>query len=98
MSALDIAARAQIDALPHVGVTATVTPDGGSARTVRVFFDAMSLDDFGVLQPQPQMRAISADVADLADGDSVVIGGVSYRIRAMAADPFGLVTARLGAA
>lgn len=94
-TALSVANTAQRAALQHVGVNATVTPGQGVPRTIRVFFQSTSLDDFGVLQPQPQMRAIAADIADLGTGDAVAVNGISYRIRALSPDPFGLTTAVL---
>ena len=68
------------------GVSASYTPNGGSASTVNVLFDApfssvpLDTGERDVESNTPTALAISSDVASVAHGDAIVISGVTYSI------------------
>jgi voltage-gated potassium channel Kch len=79
------------------GTAATYTPVGGQARTVNGIFDnpqasRNATDLLDVTIPAPQFVCRTSDVANVAEGDSLVVGGVSYIIRVTLTDGTGVST------
>jgi hypothetical protein len=81
--------------LADFGVTATYTPVGGQAASVVGIFDnAYEAVDAGgnvpVALTQPHFTCRTADVPNAADGDALVVSGVSYIIRVVMQDGTGI--------
>jgi hypothetical protein len=81
--------------LADFGVTATYTPVGGQASSVVGIFDnAYEAVDAGGNVPialtQPHFTCRTADVPNAADGDALVVSGVSYIIRVVMQDGTGI--------
>jgi len=79
------------------GIAATYTPVGGQPRTVNGIFDnpqasRNATDLLDVTIPAPQFVCRTSDVASVAEGDALVIGGVSYIIRVTLTDGTGVST------
>jgi voltage-gated potassium channel Kch len=79
------------------GTAATYTPVGGAAVTVNGIFDnpqasRNATDLLDVTIPAPQFVCRTSDVANVAEGDSLVVGGVSYIIRVTLTDGTGVST------
>ncbi len=77
--------------------SATYTPIGGSASTVLGIFDAPqasrnATDMIDITIPSPQFVCRTADVANAADGDTIVIRSVSYYVRVVLTDGTGVST------
>lgn len=77
--------------------SATYTPTGGSASTVLGIFDAPqasrnATDMLDITIPAPQFVCRTADVPNAADGDTIVIRTVSYRVRVVLTDGTGVST------
>lgn len=77
--------------------SATYTPTGGSASTVLGIFDAPqasrnATDILDITIPAPQFVCRTADVPNAADGDTIVIRTVSYRVRVVLTDGTGVST------
>lgn len=82
------------------GVAATYTPDGGAATTINGIFDNPQLsqgatDMLEITTPQPEFECRSADVPNVAEGDTLVVNTVSYIIRAVMNDGTGISTLML---
>ena len=75
-----------------LGQPVTVTPAGEAARVITALFVSRSTDDVGIVQQQPAIHARSADVSDLADGDTIAVGARSYRARTFRHDGRGMTT------
>lgn len=76
---------------------ATYTPVGGSASTVLGIFDnpqasRNATDMLDITIPAPQFVCRTVDVANAADGDSIVIRSISYYIRVVLTDGTGVST------
>lgn len=79
------------------GTAATYTPVGGAASTVNGIFDnpqasRNATDLLDITIPAPQFVCRTSDVASVAEGDSLVVGGVSYIIRVTLTDGTGVTT------
>lgn len=77
--------------------SATYTPTGGSASTVLGIFDAPqasrnATDMLDITISAPQFVCRTADVSNAADGDTIVIRTVSYRVRVVLTDGTGVST------
>lgn len=82
----------------HLGEEVTVTPEGGSSRTIRAMIVNRVTDDLDIVQNRPAIHARSSDVADLGDGDAVVMRAQSYVVREIRPDGRGMTTVTLGGA
>lgn len=76
---------------------ATYTPVSGSASTVLGIFDnpqasRNATDMLDITIPAPQFVCRTVDVANAADGDSIVIRSISYYIRVVLTDGTGVST------
>lgn len=79
------------------GTAATYTPVGGAASTVNGIFDdpqasRNATDMLDITIPAPQFVCRTSDVASVSEGDSLVVGGVSYIIRVTLTDGTGVTT------
>jgi voltage-gated potassium channel Kch len=79
------------------GAAATYTPVGGAAVTVNGIFDdpqasRNATDMLDITIPAPQFVCRTSDVPNVAEGDSLVVGGVSYIIRVTLTDGTGVST------
>lgn len=79
------------------GTAATYTPVGGAASTVNGIFDnpqasRNATDLLDITIPAPQFVCRTSDVANVAEGDSLVVSGVSYIIRVTLTDGTGVTT------
>lgn len=79
------------------GTAATYTPVGGAAVTVNGIFDnpqasRNATEMLDITIPAPQFVCRTSDVANVAEGDGLVIGGVSYIIRVTLTDGTGVST------
>jgi hypothetical protein len=86
--------------LADFGVSATYTPAGGQATAVTVIFDSdfQEADAGGSITfaiEIPRVLAKTADFASAAEGDSLVIGGVTYTILVVMPDGQGMTELRL---
>jgi len=77
------------------GISATYTPDGGSAATVSGILDKdFALADLGggvgVASADPRFVCRTSDVASAAGGDTLVAGGITYTVRAVEDDGTGV--------
>lgn len=76
------------------GVTATVTPSGGSASNISVIFDNEYVETdigyAGVQSTQPKFIARSTDVSSLTEGDTAVINSTNYYIQTIQQDGTGM--------
>tara|TARA_R100000388_G_C7216576_1_gene146476 strand:- start:610 stop:918 length:309 start_codon:yes stop_codon:yes gene_type:complete len=76
------------------GVSATVTPSGGSASTINVIFDkpdeTLGLGEAGITSHRPRITCRSADISSLAHGDSVVVNSTNYTIAEILKDGTGI--------
>jgi hypothetical protein len=79
--------------------TATFTPSGGSASSVIGIFDTADVEsDVGgvpVIISGTRFQCAAADVIGVAEGDSLVIRGVSYLVATVEDDGMDTVTLRL---
>jgi hypothetical protein len=85
---------AMLDA-DEFGVSATWTPDGGSASTVVGIFDnEFRSTDVGagaeIATDDPHFLCRSADVSGIAEGDALSVSGTDYTIRVVMADGTGM--------
>jgi hypothetical protein len=69
----------------HLGVTAVFTPAGGASLSCRLVRDKTLsgdpvYDDTVIRGDLFWWRALSAEVAEIAEGDHVVIGGVDHLV------------------
>jgi hypothetical protein len=80
--------------LRDFGVTATVTPNGGSASNITVIFDNEYIETdigfAGVQSTQPKFLAKTTDVSSLAEGDTAVINSTTYYIQTIQQDGTGM--------
>ena len=80
--------------LADFGVTATYTPDGGSAVSITGIRDdiyqEVELGIAGVAASEPRFLAKTTDVASAAEGDTLTIGSDSYIIRVVMNDGTGM--------
>ncbi len=81
--------------LADFGESVTYTPSGGSASTITGIFDReyQAVDTGGEVAfavEQPRLAVKTSDVANAAEGDSVVISGVNYIVRVVMNDGTGL--------
>lgn len=95
--------RASMLSADEFGVTATFTHAGGSPAAITGIFDNDWLDldlegEVGVSSRSPRFLCRSADL-DAAgganDGDSLVVAGVTYRIRIVKPDGTGVTELKL---
>ena len=81
--------------LADFGESVTYTPSGGSASTITGIFDKeyQAVDTGGEVAfavEQARLAVKTSDVANAAEGDSVVISGVNYIVRVVMNDGTGL--------
>lgn len=76
------------------GVAATLP----NTSVVRGIFDATPKNALGVIGPDPQFVAATADLSGLAYGNDILINGATYTVRAIEADGTGMTTLSLEAA
>lgn len=79
-TAADLAVFMNVD---EFGVSATYTPQSGAAATISVIFDndVQETDAGGQITfvtAVPRVIARTIDVPNAAEGDAIVIGGISY--------------------
>lgn len=79
------------------GTAATYTPVGGEAVTVNGIFDnpqasRNATDLLDITIPAPQFVCRTSDVANAAEGDSLVVNSVSYTVRVVLTDGTGVST------
>jgi len=84
------------------GVSATYTPAGGGSSTITVIFDNEFIPvDTGAsvsfAMQQPKVQVISSDVPNVAEGDTMVIEGITYIIRVVMRDGTGMTELMLEA-
>ena len=82
------------------GSTATYTPSGGSPVSVNGIYedDYEQIDaggSFGVAGSSPMFQCSTSDVANAAEGDSLVVGGVTYIVRVVMEDGTGVTMLQL---
>jgi hypothetical protein len=79
--------------LADFGITATVTPSGGSASDITVIFDNEYIDvdigEAGVQSTQPKFICKTTDVSSLTEGDTAVINSITYYIQIIQQDGTG---------
>lgn len=79
--------------LADFGITATVTPSGGSASDITVIFDNEYIDvdigEAGVQSTQPKFICKTTDVSSLTEGDTAVINSTTYYIQIIQQDGTG---------
>jgi hypothetical protein len=78
-------------------VTASYTPQGGSSTNVLGIYDQeyLELDSGGSVAfaiNQPRFQCATASVSSAAEGDTMVISGVSYRVTVVQPDGTGVTT------
>jgi len=80
--------------LADFGITATVTPSGGSASDITVIFDNEYIDvdigEAGVQSTQPKFLCKTTDVSSLTEGDTAVINSTTYYIQTIQQDGTGM--------
>lgn len=80
--------------LADFGITATVTPSGGSASDITVIFDNEYIDvdigEAGVQSTQPKFLCKTIDVSSLTEGDTAVINSTTYYIQTIQQDGTGM--------
>lgn len=79
------------------GTAATYTPVGGQAVTVNGIFDnpqasRNATDLLDITIPAPQFVCRTSDVANAAEGDSLVVNAISYIVRVVLTDGTGVST------
>ncbi len=77
------------------GVTASYTPAGGAASSVKGIFDNEYFEtdaggEVAIALQQPMFHCRTADVSGVAEGDAIVINTVNYTIRNVRPDGTGL--------
>lgn len=67
----------------HFAIAAIYTPSGGAPSTVNVIKDEAVLDSFGINGSNPAALGRASDFSAIAANgqDSIVISGVTYRIK-----------------
>lgn len=60
---------------------AVYTPDGGVATTIPVIFDNIEVPELGMESAQIGCQAKTTDVAAAKPGETITIGGVTYKIK-----------------
>jgi hypothetical protein len=86
--------------LADFGVSITYTVQGGSAATITGIFDNefLSIDaggDIGFADQNPRVLCRTADVVNATEGDTFVIGGVTYLSRVVQDDGTGMTVIQL---
>ena len=86
--------------LANLGEDALFTHAGGSAITVHGMFlngyKAAELGVIGITGTEPHFAALTSDLADVAAGDTLVRGGVTYKVKVVRPDdPSGLTVLEL---
>ena len=61
-----------------------------SSAVVRVIFDSGSAPKLGIITSEPSATVKTADIAGLSTGQTVVIGGIGYTVRAIEPDGTGI--------
>ena len=89
--------RAVFFSADDFGSAATYTPSGGSASTINGIFDkdyalAAIGDGVGVGSNDPRFICRTSDVSSAANGDAIVVGGVTYTVRNVEDDGTGITT------
>lgn len=79
------------------GTAAAYTPVGGQTRTVNGIFDnpqasRNATDLLDITIPAPQFVCRTSDVANVAEGDSLVVNAVTYTVRVVLTDGTGVST------
>lgn len=80
--------------LADFGQSVTYTPDGGIAATITGIFDSMyqAVETGGEVAfavEQPKLAVKTSDVPNAAEGDTVEIAGVTYRVTVVMGDGTG---------
>lgn len=73
------------------GVAASYTAAGEAAATVNGIFDREWSNELGMEGSGPLFRCAAADVPNVAHGDELVVGGVSYVVKGVNPDGTGMV-------
>jgi len=81
--------------LADFGEAVTYTPTGGAESSVTAIFDNgyEAVDAGGGVSfamQQPRLTCRTSDVPNAAEGDAVVVGGVSYKIAIVMPDGTGI--------
>lgn len=75
-------------------VSATVTPSGGSASTIKVIFDkpdeTLTLGEAGITSHRPRITCRESDISSLAFNDSVVVNSTNYTVAEILKDGTGI--------
>lgn len=103
MAVESAADRAAFLSADDFGVAATFTHVGGSATAVTGIFDNDYLDlevegEVGVASRSPRFVCRTADLDDAGganDGDSLVVSGVTYKVRIVKPDGTGMTEMKL---
>jgi len=80
--------------LADFGVSVTYTPSGGSASTITGIFDheyqaVQGGGEVAFAVEQPKVLVRTSDVSSAAEGDTVVIAGVTYTVTVVMIDGTG---------
>lgn len=74
-------------------VAATFTHAASSPVTVNVLFDAAYADPLGIEGSHPRAHGVVADFTpSISQGDTLVIGSTTYKIKSVHPDNTGVVT------
>lgn len=103
MAVESAADRATFLSADDFGVTATFTHSGGSATAVIGIFDNDYLDlevegEVGIASRSPRFVCRTSDLDDAGganDGDSLVVSGVTYKVRIVKPDGTGMTEMKL---
>lgn len=81
--------------LADFGVSVSYTPSGGSASTITGIFDSQyqAVETGGEVAfaiEQPKLAVKTSDVSSAAEGDTVVISGVTYKVTVVMDDGTGM--------
>lgn len=81
--------------LADFGVSVSYTPSGGSASTITGIFDNQyqAVETGGEVAfaiEQPKLAVKTSDVSTAAEGDTVVVSGVTYKVTVVMNDGTGM--------
>lgn len=88
--------------LADFGVACSYTPSGGTASDITVIFDNefIDVDTTGTVtfaMQQPKVLCRDGEVSNIAEGDQMVIAGVTYIVRVVMPDGTGMTEVMLEA-
>lgn len=80
-------------------ITASYTPDGGSAKTINGIFDnnyeLIDTGEIGVSSTVPMFQCATSDLANASNLDQITINGTDYNVIEVMPDGTGVTMLRL---